>query len=962
MNPNWRNAEFDNAGNIISGISAEAFLAENRHSDGLLKGQFKGLNNPGYRIITPNPTRITPIGVHLLSGGNRDNEGNFINGDGNLVNQLGGVIGRGIDFVLDALTGIFVPRDTIPPEQEAAPPQPMTFGPEDPRHPTKVAAAAEAKRQQIREDRAKFIAQSTADDYDPWPQPQPLGPEPTTADDEENVGAGQFSPLTSAQQKQIDTQNAANAKAAADAAAAAAVITGTGTGDAEPAPAAAPAAAAPIVLTDAQLKQLAVENGITTFIPGAALIADVRADARRSNPNTFDTKILNYAKAVEAAEAALNELVPVPAVPAVPVPAVPVPAVPVPPADPAPPPAPPPADPAPPPADPAPPPADPAPPPAEPIPSTLVADPYVDPDYDEDPEDQDALNFAAMQAEGGLVKRNPNEMSHGGLVSDAVTAPHRALRSATAPAPPIYPAPTVYTEGVPRAFQPGYDRDKFFRDLSLVPPPGKNIIDTWVNNLIAAAPRPVPAAAPRPVPAAAARPVPAAAPAAATIPSPLVAPPPEPSLGPYVDPDYDEDPEDQEPEPKVDPLDTVKADVDADIRRIDKILEDAQNARRVMIEEAAEDRAAGGGPPKAAPPVTLYEEDFIADQLEQDEEDQERERQKEQERNDRQREQDELDDEMLGFTGGGLVKRNPYEMADGGLVQQPKQGMQERLTLYLMDKLSQLDKSPETKTEPDLRSIEGVEAFDNIQRNMKLITEDTANWAKAQTKNKAEAKTEAAALQAEIATQLQADKDRFLQGQIDLGQGQTSEYTEPTSSLSNILNFILANMGGGIFHPDYGKQIYYGKENNPNKMAKGGLVKRKPYGYANGGLVDELPTDPVPRITPLVFNPNLTPESEGPLPNYNLEEDKKDFYAKKKEREDLVRVHENYAKGGLVNRRLREGKSPLNAGVADDLPRNLSEGEYVIPKRIVDHFGEKFFEELLETIPPPRKMRGQLRA
>jgi hypothetical protein len=302
-------------------------------------------------------------------------------------------------------------------------------------------------------------------------------------------------------------------------------------------------------------------------------------------------------------------------------------------------------------------------------------------------------------------------------------------------------------------------------------------------------------------------------------------------------------------------------------------------------------------------------------------------------------------------------------MADGGLVQQPKQGMQERLTLYLMDKLSQLDKSPETKTEPDLRSIEGVEAFDNIQRNMKLITEDTANWAKAQTKNKAEAKTEAAALQAEIATQLQADKDRFLQGQIDLGQGQTSEYTEPTSSLSNILNFILANMGGGIFHPDYGKQIYYGKENNPNKMAKGGLVKRNPYGYAEGGLVDELPTDIETLVpTPLVFNPNLTPESEGPLPNYNLEEDKKDFYAKKKEREDLVRVHENYAKGGLVNRRLREGKSPLNAGVADDLPRNLSEGEYVIPKRIVDHFGEKFFEELLETIPPPRKMRGQLRA
>ena len=50
--------------------------------------------------------------------------------------------------------------------------------------------------------------------------------------------------------------------------------------------------------------------------------------------------------------------------------------------------------------------------------------------------------------------------------------------------------------------------------------------------------------------------------------------------------------------------------------------------------------------------------------------------------------------------------------------------------------------------------------------------------------------------------------------------------TEPTSGLSNVLNFILANMAGGMLHPDYGKQIYYGEENNPNKMAKGGLVKK----------------------------------------------------------------------------------------------------------------------------------------
>ena len=80
-----------------------------------------------------------------------------------------------------------------------------------------------------------------------------------------------------------------------------------------------------------------------------------------------------------------------------------------------------------------------------------------------------------------------------------------------------------------------------------------------------------------------------------------------------------------------------------------------------------------------------------------------------------------------------------------------------------------------------------------------------------------------------------------------------------------------------------------------------------------------------------------------------------------KEQQDIVRVSENYAEGGLVDRRPKEGKSPPNAGVADDLPRNLSEGEYVIPKHIVDHFGEKFFEDLLDTIPPPEETRVQLK-
>ncbi len=67
-----------------------------------------------------------------------------------------------------------------------------------------------------------------------------------------------------------------------------------------------------------------------------------------------------------------------------------------------------------------------------------------------------------------------------------------------------------------------------------------------------------------------------------------------------------------------------------------------------------------------------------------------------------------------------------------------------------------------------------------------------------------------------------------------------------------------------------------------------------------------------------------------------------------------------YADGGLVNRLPREAPAPPNAGVADDLPRNLSEGEFVIPKHVVDHFGEQFFQGLLDTVPPPVEMGDQL--
>ena len=536
---------------------------------------------------------------------------------------------------------------------------------------------------------------------------------------------------------------------------------------------------------------------------------------------------------------------------------------------------------------------------------------------------------------------------------------------------------------------------------------------------------------------------------------------------------------------------------------------------QALVTEAQALIAPEPAPLVAAPPVLTEEDDYIAyqleqDQLEQDEEDRQREAEEaietERQAAVAEAEAEQAEAGFFDFAGGGLVKRNPYKMANGGLVSADTRTDQEkesdRIRGILLNipnyvnpyrgktpqqiltsipgrinregilippqfqpaKRSNIRRenqrrswnanhpddqitpqemhagpapvaapilpaprpaySPASSTRTTSRPL--VTAPDPGATDMAMLAREAAAAPALTTDAGAERQAEEDARAAE-----QADAER--QAEEDARAAEDAEIRarlEEEDQYSSALDFM---------------------------MAKGGLVKRNTYGYANGGLVDRLPTDPVPRTLPLVSSPDLIPESEGPSPNYNLEEakkdyyekrkeredfirtrenynqklkehqefirsrkdyedargyaggglvnrlptdidtdtdtetsapaplaftpgfsaesesqgpppdynleeDKKDFYAKQKERQDLVRVRENYAKGGLVNRRLKEGKSPPNAGVADDLPRNLSEGEYVIPKHIVDHFGEKFFEELLETIPPPRKMRDQLRA
>jgi hypothetical protein len=76
------------------------------------------------------------------------------------------------------------------------------------------------------------------------------------------------------------------------------------------------------------------------------------------------------------------------------------------------------------------------------------------------------------------------------------------------------------------------------------------------------------------------------------------------------------------------------------------------------------------------------------------------------------------------------------------------------------------------------------------------------------------------------------------------------------------------------------------------------------------------------------------------------------------ERQIDIEVDEwEFADGGLVERLNKELPRPPEPEVADDLQRNLSEGEFVIPVHVVEHFGEKFFTDLISAIPPPEKNR-----
>lgn len=62
------------------------------------------------------------------------------------------------------------------------------------------------------------------------------------------------------------------------------------------------------------------------------------------------------------------------------------------------------------------------------------------------------------------------------------------------------------------------------------------------------------------------------------------------------------------------------------------------------------------------------------------------------------------------------------------------------------------------------------------------------------------------------------------------------------------------------------------------------------------------------------------------------------------------------ADGGPVERLSSDSKRPPNPDTADDLPRNLSEGEFVIPKNVVHYYGTKHFEDLIENVNNPTKI------
>lgn len=70
----------------------------------------------------------------------------------------------------------------------------------------------------------------------------------------------------------------------------------------------------------------------------------------------------------------------------------------------------------------------------------------------------------------------------------------------------------------------------------------------------------------------------------------------------------------------------------------------------------------------------------------------------------------------------------------------------------------------------------------------------------------------------------------------------------------------------------------------------------------------------------------------------------------------------NFADGGVIER----GQAPSDpmapaapAGMADDLQRNVSDGEYVVPSDIVKKKGTEFFDKLIESVRTAESKRAE---
>ena len=81
----------------------------------------------------------------------------------------------------------------------------------------------------------------------------------------------------------------------------------------------------------------------------------------------------------------------------------------------------------------------------------------------------------------------------------------------------------------------------------------------------------------------------------------------------------------------------------------------------------------------------------------------------------------------------------------------------------------------------------------------------------------------------------------------------------------------------------------------------------------------------------------------------------RELLAKHEDRPGQYDPEIDYAEGGTIQRTPMEMPQPSNPGMADDLQRNLSEGEFVIPADVVKYYGTKFFHSLIEKAANPQK-------